>query len=172
MSRDVDSWIRTRSGWHCRIAAGACIVILTAMIAAAQDQTPLELDPAVLNHPIPSPPSRSYTPASVLAFPGLQCSLYPEGGVPSEGLTVLTNDDGYARFHAIRQTATDKVQRLTLDCQDASGRPSVFSVDLTSDDTFAPRPLNLANERGTDRPALTGDPLAYTQTELVQVDTG
>jgi len=41
-----------------------------------------------------------------------------------------------------------------------------------SDDTFAPRPVNLANERGTDRPALKGDPLSYTQSQLIQTGYG
>ena len=48
----------------------------------------------------------------------------------------------------------------------------LYSRTLTSDDTFASRPLNLANERGTDRPALTGDPLSYSQLELIQKGYG
>ena len=47
-------------------------------------------------------PKKSYTPASVRALPGLKCSLYPAGAAPSKGLTVFTDDDGYARFHAVR----------------------------------------------------------------------
>jgi hypothetical protein len=123
-------------------------------------------------HSIPGAPKNSYDAASVRALPGLQCLIYPESGSPSAGLSVFTDDDGYARFHAVRQTAADKVQRLTLDCKDSAGRPSVFSVDLTSDETFDPRPLNLANERGIDRPALTGDPLSYSQAELIQAGYG
>jgi hypothetical protein len=98
--------------------------------------------------------------------------MYPEGSAPSAGLTVFTDDDGYARFHAVRVAAGEKVQRLTLDCKDSDGKPSVYSVDLTSDDTFAPRPVNLANERGIDRPALAGDPLSYTQSALIQAGYG
>jgi hypothetical protein len=41
-----------------------------------------------------------------------------------------------------------------------------------SDDTFAPRPVNLASERGVDRPALSGDPLSYTQSQLIQAGYG
>ena len=162
--------------WLGRTAAGTCVAILMAVTAAGQVrdeiQDQAEVDATALNHPIPSPAKRSYSPASVQAFPGLQCSLYPEGSAPSSGLTVFTDDDGYARFHAVRAAAGDKVQRLTLDCKDAAGGPAIFSVDLTSDDTFAPRPLNLANERGTDRPALIGDPVSYSQTELIQAGYG
>ncbi len=146
--------------WRSKMAAGTCVALLVAVSATGQESS------GALKHPIRSAPKRSYTPVAVRALPGLQCLIYPEGSAPSAGLTVYTDDDGYARFHAVRVAATDKVQRLALDCKDSAGRPSTFSVDLTSDDTFTPRPLNLANERGTDRPALTGDPLSYTQAEL------
>jgi hypothetical protein len=59
-----------------------------------------------------------------------------------------------------------------LDCTDSDGRISSYSVDLTSDDTFTPRPVNLANEPGADRPALEGDPLSYTQLQLIQAGYG
>ncbi len=70
------------------------------------------------------------------------------------------------------EAAADKIQRLNLSCKDSDGRPSIFSADLTSDDTFQSRPLNLAIERGTDRPALAGDPLSYSQSELIQAGYG
>ena len=123
---------------------------------------------APLVHPIPSAPKKSFVPASFSALPELQCKLYPEGSDSSKGLTVFTDDDGYARFHAVRATASDAVQRLALNCTDSAGKSHSYSVDLTADETFAPHPLNLANERGTDRPALTGDPLSYSQSELIQ----
>jgi hypothetical protein len=127
------------------------------------------------NHPIPSAPKKSYTPASVRALPELECKLYAAGTNPAKGLAVYTNDDGYTRFfavRAVRAAAGDAVRSLTLDCTDAHGKASSYPVDLTSDDTFVPRPLNLANERGTDRPALEGDPLSYTQAELIQAGYG
>jgi hypothetical protein len=127
------------------------------------------------NHPIPSAPKKSYTPASVRALPELQCKLYVTGTDPAKGLAVYTDDDGYARFfavRAVRAAAGDAVRSLTLDCTDTHGKSSSYPVDLTSDDTFVPRPLNLANERGTDRPALEGDPLSYTQAELIQAGYG
>ena len=153
--------------WQSKMTAGTCLTLLMAVTAMGQvqDQTQEEFDSAALNHPIPSAAKRTYAPASVQASPELQCLIYPEGAEPSTGLTLFTDDDGYARFHAVRAVASDKVQRLTLDCKDSGGRPFLYSVDLTSADTFAPRPVNLAYERGTDRPALTGDPLSYTHTD-------
>jgi len=160
--------------WQSKMTAGTCLTLLMAVTAMGQvqDQTQEEFDATALNHPIPSAAKRSYAPASVQASPELQCLIYPEGAEPSTGLTLFTDDDGYARFHAVRAAAGDKVQRLTLDCKDSGGRPFLYSVDLTSADTFAPRPVNLAYERGTDRPALTGDPLSYTQSELIQAGYG
>jgi hypothetical protein len=70
------------------------------------------------------------------------------------------------------QTRADAVQRLTLDCTDSDGPTSTCPVDLMADDTFTPRPLNLASERGKDHPALTGDPLSYTRSELIEAGYG
>jgi hypothetical protein len=64
------------------------------------------------------------------------------------------------------QTRADAVQRLTLDCTDSDGPTSTCPVDLMADDTFTPR------ERGKDRPALTGDPLSYTRSELIEAGYG
>jgi hypothetical protein len=114
----------------------------------------------------------SFIPASIHALPGLQCKLHPAGSAPSAGVSVFTDDDGYARFHAVKTTASDAVQILKLDCTDSGGVARTYWVDLTSDITFAPRPLDLAKERGTDRPALTGDPLSHTQSQLLQAGYG
>jgi hypothetical protein len=143
------------------------ILVLAGITVNAQTHSS-----APLVHPIPTAPKKSYSPASFSAMPGLQCKLYPGGRAASKGLTVFTDDDGYARFHAVRATASDAIQRLALDCTDSAGKSYSYFVDLTSDETFAPRPLNLANERGTDRPALTGDPLSYSQSELIQAGYG
>jgi len=146
-----------------RVLASAALVLAGINSNA---QTHPSRVPAV--HPIPSAPTKVLVPASFSALPELQCKLYPAGSDASKALTVFTDDDGYARFHAVRATASDAVQRLALDCTNSAGKSYSYSVDLTADDTFAPRPLNLANERGIDRPALKGDPLSYSQSELIQ----
>ena len=151
--------LRNKSfAWRSSLIAGSCLAIL--MAAAGQGQE------TAAAHSISSAPKRSFNPASVRALPGLECQLYPEGSLPSKGVTVFTDDDGYARFHAVRTAASDKIQRLALDCKDSDGRSSAFSADLTSEDTFRPRPLNLAGERGTDRPSLAGDPLSFSQSAV------
>src|SRR5262249_6636695 len=91
---------------------------------------------------------KSYTPASVHALDGLKCKIHPSCSDPSTVVTVFTDDDGYARFHAVRPAAGEAPQRFTLDCADAEGRPSSYAVDLAAEETYAPRKLDLANERG------------------------
>jgi hypothetical protein len=115
---------------------------------------------------------RKYEPASVYAGPDLQCKLNSPETSKSEPLSVFTDHDGYARFYAIRKTSDDKVKNLVLDCNDARRKTNSFPVDLTADDTFAPRPVDLENEPGRDRPALRGNPLAYTQAQLLQLGYG
>jgi hypothetical protein len=116
-------------------------------------------------------PGRTFVPASVHAAAGLTCKLYRAGGDPSTAITVYTNADGYARFHALPATV-GSVRALTLACTDGAGRASRYAVDLTSPETFRPRPLNLENEPGTDRPALTGNPLAFSVNSLVAAGYG
>lgn len=149
-----------------RVLASVAVVLVCTTANAQTDSG------SAVVHPIPSAPTKSFVPASFLALPGLDCKLYPEGSELSKALTIFTDDDGYARFYAVRATTRDAVHPLTLDCTDSAGKSYSYSVDLTSDDTFAPRPLNLSNEPGTDRPALTGDPLNYSQSELIQAGYG
>jgi hypothetical protein len=121
------SFSTRRLAWQGKMGAGTCSALLIAVNAPGKQA----IEAPMPQHAIPSAPKRSYTPASVRALPGLQRLIYPEGSAPSAGLTVFTDDDGYARFHAVRATAGDKVQPLTLDCKDSAGRPSNFAVDLT-----------------------------------------
>jgi hypothetical protein len=113
-----------------------------------------------------------YEPASVRALPGLSCHVHAAGTASAKGIPVFTDDDGYARFYAKRAAQGDSVSQLTLDCKDSRGMTFSYLADLTSTETFTPRPLNLAAERGTDRPALEGDPLSYTQSELIHAGYG
>lgn len=115
---------------------------------------------------------KSYEPASVRALPGLQCQLHTAGSAATEGVRVFTNGDGYARFYAVRTTANDAARRLALNCKDSAGKTTSYTVDLASEDTFAPRSIDLSKEPGTDRPALKGNPLSYTEAQLIEAGYG
>ena len=123
--------------------------------------------------PAPAPVAKVFTAASISAAPGSECELYPEGSTdPADHIPVFADEDGIARFYAVRATAADTVRKLVLDCKDAAGKPATYAVDLQSDATFAARTFDLAAAPGLDRPALQGDPLKYTQAELLQAGYG
>lgn len=113
-----------------------------------------------------------FAPASVRAAAGLQCKLHPLADASSDGVPVYPDSDGYARFYAVKAKPGDAAGQFVLDCVDAAGKSSSYAVDLTSDDTFAPRMLDLSKEPGTDRPALQGNPLEYTQEQLIRSGYG
>lgn len=112
--------------------------------------------------------SNRYQPASIRAKPGLQCELHAPGTAAAQGIPVATDSDGYARFYAVRASQGKAGHWLRLDCTDSSGKASTYRVDLASADTFASRPLNLGAEPGKDRPPLAGNPMQWTQAQLVQ----
>src|SRR5690349_8752198 len=62
-----------------------------------------------------------FVPASVHAQPELQCRLHSKGSASSTGLPVSTDDDGFARFHAVKLATADPNHELTLDCTNAAG---------------------------------------------------
>lgn len=142
------------------------LILATSVVARSQVASDTRR-----THPTPSAPTRVFTPASFLALPELRCKIYAPA-TTSASITVFSDHDGYVRFHAVKATSADAIQRLNMDCTDNAGKSYSYSVDLTADDTFVPRPLNLANEPGRDRPGLTGDPLSYSEAELIQAGYG
>src|SRR5215831_10988661 len=107
-----------------------------------------------------------YMSASVKAAPRLKCKLHAPNSARDSGVTVFTDGDGYARFHAVRGGIGAAGRTLTLSCADDAGRTSSYPVDLTSEETFSPHPMDLAKEPGIDRPPLEGDPMSYTKAQL------
>jgi hypothetical protein len=117
-------------------------------------------------------PKSSYTPASVHAAPGLTCDLSDKAGGSSAKIRVYSDDDGYVRFHAVHPPKATKATQLSLDCTDAEGNSHSYPVNLNDSAVFLPHPLNIAHEAGIDRPALAGDPLGYSQLQLLQSGYG
>jgi len=110
----------------------------------------------------------SYAPASLQVPPGSLCLLSDASNPTGSSLSVVADDDGYVRFHAVRARHGETTEHLTLKCTNNAGESSTHSVDLTSETTFVPRTLDVMKERGVDRPALTGDPLRLESAELVR----
>ncbi|MGA9867492.1 MAG: hypothetical protein WBQ75_13770 [Acetobacteraceae bacterium] len=113
-----------------------------------------------------APGARKYVPATIHAEPGLQCRLSAPGGSAADSLPVFSDADGYIRFLAVRPASDAVARTLVIKCKDAAGKPVSYTVNLASAATFAPHPLNLAEQPGTVRPALKGNPLSYTQAQL------
>jgi len=114
-----------------------------------------------------------FEPASVPVPAGSNCILHPEGNQdPTQSVPVSADEDGVARFLVVRPTQPNSVGRLALDCTDSQGSTKTYSVDLRSDETFAPRPFDASRTTLAVRPALAGDPLSYTQEELINSGYG
>jgi hypothetical protein len=110
-----------------------------------------------------------FEPASVAVPAGNRCKIHPESGADSnQSIHVSSDDDGVARFLAVRPTQPNSVDRLALDCIDSDGNSHTYSVDLRSETTFAPRPFDPVVANLSFRPGLTRDPLGYTQQELLE----
>ena len=99
------------------------------------------------------------------------CTIRPEGRDRKNAIRVPVDEDGVARFFAVRPTRVGAVDRLALECTLADGT-TTYSIDLRDEVTFAPRPLNPPDTRGPLRPAIDGDPLAYSIGDLIRKGFG
>jgi hypothetical protein len=114
-----------------------------------------------------------FEPASVIVPAGNTCVLHPEGNAdPRQSISVAADADGVVRFQAVRPKSTESADRLALDCTDSHGNQNTYSIDLRSDETFRPRPFDPVAANLAFRPPLSGDPLSYTQQQLIQAGYG
>ena len=104
----------------------------------------------------PTQGSRPHFEEASVAVPGGdRCMLHPEGNPDAnQSIHVNSDADGVARFLAVRPTSPNRIDRLALDCIDSNGSSQTYSVDLRSDETFAPRPFDPALANLTFRPEL------------------
>jgi putative hemolysin len=158
-----------------RFGYGAVALMTAALTAAAcasqaGDATPAASGTSALGSATGA--AQGYQLATVQAPAGAVCALHPEGSTLDGSIPVGVEDDGVARFLAVRATAGSAVSHLTLDCTDLEGATSSYTVDLTSDATFASRPFDIERAGGVDRPALSGDPMTYSSQELIEQGYG
>src|SRR5208283_299772 len=114
-----------------------------------------------------------FEPASVEVLAGNNCVLHPEDNPDlSQSISLRPDADGVVRFLAVRPTLPNSVDRLTLDCTDSQGNANSYPIDLRSEETFADRPFDPLRANLAVRPALTGDPLSFTQDQLVEAGYG
>ena len=114
-----------------------------------------------------------FEPASVYVPAGSDCVLHPKNNAdPAQSIALRSDADGVARFLAVRPTLPASVDQLALDCTDARGNAATYAVDLRSEDTFTQRPFDPSHANLAFRPGLAGNPLSYTQEELIEAGYG
>jgi hypothetical protein len=123
--------------------------------------------------PVPPTTRPQFESASVAVPAGNSCIVHPAGDTdPRQSIRLNSDADGIARFQAVRAAAAGSVEQLALDCIDSTGTAETYAVDLRSEETFAPRPFNPVQAGLKLRPALSGDPLSYTQQQLLEAGYG
>ena len=114
-----------------------------------------------------------FEPAFADVPAGSNCIIHPEDNPdPSQSISVRPDADGVVRFLAVRPTLPNSVNRLSLDCTDSQGNANTYPIDLRSEETFADRPFDPLRANLAVRPPLTGDPLSFTQDQLVEAGYG
>jgi hypothetical protein len=114
-----------------------------------------------------------FEPASIEVPAGNDCVLHPKDNLdPSQSIPVRSDADGVARFLAVRPTLPNSVGELALDCTDSYGNANSFLVDLRSEETFVQRPFEPSRANLALRAGLAGDPLSFTQDQLVEAGYG
>jgi hypothetical protein len=113
--------------------------------------------------------STNFSTLQILAWPGAQCTVQPVGNTdPEQVLPVFADDLGVVQFGAMPAAPGDTVTALSLDCHDDAGRTHTYPIDLTAAKTFNALPSNaVAVDPRSIRPALTGDPMSYSQQDLL-----
>jgi hypothetical protein len=114
-----------------------------------------------------------FEPASVYVPAGNDCVLHPKDNPDtSQSISLRSDADGVARFLVVRPTLPGSVDQLALDCTDSYGNANTFLVDLRSEETFVQRPFDPSHANLAFRPGFAGDPLSFTQDELVEAGYG
>jgi hypothetical protein len=107
----------------------------------------------------------------VTTAPNADCRLHPTGvSDPAHALTVYADERGLASFRAPHLTSATPAEiptHLSLDCDTGDGTTVSHSIDLTADATFR-APIFPETSPSLRRPALTGDPMSYSQSELIR----
>jgi hypothetical protein len=109
--------------------------------------------------------TNGYSSVEVLATPKARCTLSGDGMV--KPIKVWADDLGVVRFGAVHARPNEGIRALSLDCSDDNGNHTIHSVDLTSDQTFTPLPPQPVPSWVHVRPALVGDPMQYSQRDLI-----
>ncbi|MFZ0589687.1 MAG: G1 family glutamic endopeptidase, partial [Bryobacteraceae bacterium] len=117
-------------------------------------------------------PPNALSAISFSAAPNVQCSVAPANGSGSgQAFTVYTNDEGTATFYVTPSQASSAAQ-LVATCSSGNQQTIQIQPVAGAKPLAAPAPSNAATNARlgyTVRPALTGDPMALSNQELVKL---
>jgi hypothetical protein len=117
-------------------------------------------------------PPKALSAISFSAAPNVQCSVAPANGSGSgQAFTVYTNDQGTATFYVTPSQASSAAQ-LVATCSSGNQQTIQIQPVAGAQPLAAPAPSNAATNARlgyTVRPALTGDPMALSNQELVKL---
>ena len=127
------------------------------------------------SHAAQAPPAatKPMVPVTVQTLPDATCTLRSEGVTKTDAehvLSVYADEDGLARFVAVRGAPGDGVADLLLDCQTDHDTRS-HRVDLHAAATFEPVTA-VPSPSARFRPPLAGDPMGYSRRELLETGYG
>jgi hypothetical protein len=105
------------------------------------------------------------TSLTVRTLPNADCTLVKSGDLPESGLEFGSDELGQVHFYAHPAGAALHSASLALNCTAADGTVSAQQVDVSVDASATDDPLL---QPGKPRPPLAGDPMSYSQSELVQ----
>ena len=116
-------------------------------------------------------PPHAMSAISFSAAPNVQCSVAPANGSGSgQAFTVYTNDEGTATFYVTPSEESSAAQ-LVATCSSGNQQTIEIQPVAGAKPLVAPAPSNAATNARlgyTVRPALTGDPMALSNQELVK----
>ena len=117
-------------------------------------------------------PPKALSAISFSAAPNVQCSVAPANGSGSgPAFTVYTNDQGTATFYVTPSQASSAAQ-LVATCSSGNQQTIQIQPVAGAKPLVAPAPSNAATNSRlgyTVRPALTGDPMALSNQQLVKL---
>jgi hypothetical protein len=150
-----------------RRGALLCPLVLVACSSGASPERQ-QTSSSALGAPVNQ---KTYDTVQVATWPNARCLLIVPNGpdAAQPPLPVFADDLGVAQFGAIHAARGDIVTNVELSCEDSGGsRRQVYTVDLTAASAFDPIPASALPAPPKLRPALTGDPMSYSQNWLVQ----
>ena len=149
--------------WSIALGFGLMLTTLGQAQQGAPSGTPLTI----------KVPPHALSAISFSTAPNVQCSVAPANGSGSgQAFTVYTNDEGTATFYVTPSQESSSAAQLVATCSSGNQQTIEIQPVAGAKPLVAPAPSNAATNSRlgyTVRPALTGDPMALSNQQLVKL---